>query len=82
MGKVRGMSDGRCFAVVGTAYSGPAFCGRPAKGVDEAGRPVCGLHVRRRQHAESWEPAVAYPRGKGGAWKFQYGDQREGRGTP
>ena len=37
------MSDERCFAVTGTAGSGPHYCGYPAKSTDANGRPVCGV---------------------------------------
>lgn len=66
----------RCFAVVGTAFSGPHYCGNPAKLLNEAGRPVCGVHARHRQHAERWDENASYPFGPLGKWKFDKGAAR------
>lgn len=62
----------RCYGVVGTAQTGPLYCGSPAKRKDNYGRPLCG---RCKDPKTEWNPAFSYPRGLGyyqgvTPWKF------------
>ncbi len=66
----------RCYAAVGTAWTGPLYCGHPAKTTDANGRPVCGVH-RRGQPGVEWLGArYRYPHGIIGAWRFFNGKPR------
>jgi hypothetical protein len=63
----------RCYAVTGNVWTGPEYCGHPAKGEDANGRPVCGVH-RRGQAGIAWfGPRANYPEGTGGKWGWRYG---------
>lgn len=71
----------RCYAIVGTAFTGPMYCGSPAKRVDANGRPLCN-----RKHSDCeqlcWdEQHGRYPHGPNDyrgerPWKFQNGPAR------
>lgn len=67
---------GRCFAVTGTATSGPSFCGYPSKGVDVNGRPCCGRHLGRQVGVAWYGDRYRYPEGTGGRWRFTHGAPR------
>jgi hypothetical protein len=67
----------RCFAVVGTAWTGPAYCGHPAKTEDVNGRPICGVHRRGIAGIAWYGDRYRYPEGTGGTWKFAHGPKRE-----
>lgn len=71
----------RCFAVVGTVWSGPLFCGRRARSVDANGRPICGYH-RKGQPEIAWDgDGGLYPHGPLdradlGKWQFSHAERR------
>lgn len=68
--------DDRCMAMTGTAWTGPMYCGNPAKGEDVNGRPICGVHRRGNPHTEWYGDRRRYPEGTGGHWRFSKGDPR------
>lgn len=70
------MSDGlRCYHVVGTVYTGPTYCGYPAKTKDSSGRPVCGVHGTSPIAKLGWAGNHdSYPLGTFGKWTFKHGD--------
>ena len=72
------MTVERCMAVCGTVWTGPQYCGLPAKSHDENGRPICGRH-RRGQVDIAWSGRTweRYPHGLAGDWRFANGAKRE-----
>lgn len=72
------MSDlARCFAVTGTVYTGPLYCGNRAKDTDANGRPICNVHKRGNPGIEWRGEGHRYPYGDGdGGWKFAKGAAR------
>lgn len=66
----------RCFAVVGTVWTGPLYCGNRAKSEDANGRPVCGIHRRGFPGISWFGERYRYPEGTGGDWQFDRGGPR------
>jgi hypothetical protein len=69
----------RCYAVTGTAMTGPHYCGRNAKDADANGRPVCGIHALNPHRTEGIEwhgDRYRYPQGTAGEWRFSKGGPR------
>jgi len=64
----------RCHAVTGTAWTGPMYCGFPAKTYDVNGRPLCGVHRRGNPGIEWLGDRANYPHGTGGSWRFKFGE--------
>lgn len=60
----------RCYAVVGTAWTGPRYCGYPAKSGDANGRPVCGVH-------KDGQPGIEW-RGEGHRYPYRTSPGRRG----
>ena len=72
----RSTDASRCMAVVGTVWTGPMYCGNPAKTEDVNGRPVCGVH-KKGQPGISWFGGKRrHPEGHGGHWRFSKGEPR------
>lgn len=69
---------GRCFAVVGAAFTGKQFCGYPAKTTDANGRPVCGVHKKGQPMIAWYGDRYRYPEGTGGRWEFAHGERAGG----
>ncbi len=65
----------RCFGILGTARTGPLYCGNKAKSTDVNGRPVCGVHRNGHPHNE-WTEKGFYPNGPRGKWRFWNGEAR------
>lgn len=74
----------RCYAVTGNVYTGPMFCGYPAKTWDVNGRPVCGVHKKGQPGILWFGTRYRYPEGtqdsvgvaRTGRWKFAHGEPR------
>lgn len=70
--------EGRCLAVVGTAFSGPMYCGFQAKAADANGRPCCGRHLGRMLGIDWFGKRGRYPFGTDGTWRFWNGAESRG----
>lgn len=66
--------EDRCYAVVGDFWTGPAYCGHPAKSTDANGRPICGVHRKGQPRIMWYGDRYRYPEGTAGRWQFRHGD--------
>lgn len=72
----------RCYAITGTAFTGPMYCGSPAKRADSNGRPLCNRKHPSLEYSKWAGSTGHYPHGirdfpGDRRWTFANGPQRE-----